>query len=127
MITEDQGHGKDDGKKKGVAIELKSCRFNFPKNPCDKNEFLVGFPEDTDKTVLKKAKADYDKIRKFLWRLTHDDDFKKSERWQQFIQMSFYQYLYAVGMFDTVDWTETEAQRRARDRYLTALRLIFPT
>ena len=127
VITEDQGHGKDDGKKKGVAIELKSCRFNFPKNPCDKNEFLVGFPEDTDKTVLKKAKADYDKIRKFLWRLTHDDDFKKSERWQQFIQMSFYQYLYAVGMFDTVDWTETEAQRRARDRYLTALRLIFPT
>lgn len=125
VITEDEGHGRHDGKKKGVPLELKSCRFNFPRNPMDQTEFILGFPEDTDKKVLNKAKVDYEKIRKFLLRLTSVPDFENTKEWAVFINMSFYEFLFEVGMFDTDDWkSDAEAQQRARDRYLTALRLI---
>ena len=125
-ISEDEGHGRSDGKIKDVALEVKSCRFNFPKNPIDKTEFILGFPEGTDPITLKKAKADYEKIRKYLLRLTNDSDYENSDRWQKFVSMSFFQYLYEVGMFDSEDSvSDVEAQQRARDRYLTALRLIF--
>ena len=125
VITEDQGHGRFDGKQKSVALELKSCRFNFPRNPIDKTEFILGFPEDTDKTTLNKAKADYEKIRKYLLRLTNESDYELSERWQKFVSLSFYEYLYEVGMLESDDWSDVEAQQKARARYLTALRLIF--
>ena len=125
MIGDDEGHGRLDGKKKTVPLELKSCRFGFPKNPIDKTEFILGFPEDTDKKIVKKAKADYEKIRKFLLRLTSAPKFENTLEWEKFIKMSFFQFLYEVGMFgESDDWTDVEAQRRARARYLTALRLI---
>ena len=91
----------------------------------DQTEFILGFPEDTDKKVLNKAKVDYEKIRKFLLRLTSVPDFENTKEWAVFINMSFYEFLFEVGMFDTDDWkSDAEAQQRARDRYLTALRLI---
>ena len=125
MIGDDEGHGRLDGKKKTVPLELKSCRFGFPKNPIDKTEFIIGFPEDTDKKIVKKAKADYEKIRKFLLRLTSAPKFENTLEWKKFTKMSFFQFLYEVGMFrESDDWTDVEAQRRARARYLTALRLI---
>ena len=126
IITEDEGHGRYDGTIKSVPLELKSCRFNFPKNPIDKNEFLLAFPAETDPSNLRKAKADYEKIRKYLLRLTNDSNYENSDRWQEFVSMSFYQYLHEVGMFDEKDdWNDGEAKQRARDRYLTALRLFF--
>lgn len=122
-ISQDEGHGRYDGTRKSVALELKSCRFNFPKNPIDRNEFLLGFPAETDLSILRKAKTDYEKIRKYLLRLTNDSDYENSDRWQKFVSMSFYQYLYEVGMFDEKDdCNDEEAKQRARDRYLTALR-----
>ena len=79
MIGDDEGHGRLDGKKKTVPLELKSCRFGFPKNPIDKTEFILGFTEDTDKRIVKKAKADYEKIRKFLLRSTSAPNFENTE------------------------------------------------
>ena len=68
---------------------------------------------------------DYDKIRKYLLRLTHETDYENTTRWKEFVCMSFFQFLHEVGMFDTDNWTDIEAQQRARLRYLTALRLVI--
>jgi hypothetical protein len=124
LIGDEEGHGRMDGKKKTVPLDLRSCRFKFPKNPIDKTEFILGFREDTDtdKAIVKKAKIDYDKIRKFLLRLTSAPNYENTEEWKNFIKFSFFQFLYEVGMFDTDDWSDVEAQKRARARYLTALR-----
>ena len=75
--------------------------------------------------MITKAANDYQKIKKFLLRLTHGENFRSSERWKDFIEMSFYEYLYEVGMFETADWKDGEAQKKARFRYLTALRSIL--
>ena len=125
VITEDQGHGRHDGKKKGVPLELKVCRFNFPRNPMDKTQFIRGFSKDMDQKFVNKARVDYEKIRKFLLRLTSVPDYENTKEWAFFINLSFYEFLFEVGMFDTINWrSDAEAQQRARDRYLTALRLI---
>lgn len=126
FIGPDEGHGRFDGKKKMVSLELRSCRYNFPRNPLNKTEFIFGFPEGTDKKIVDKARADYEKIRKFLLRLTHTDDYVNTDRWKEFISIEdFYEFLYEVGMFETEDWTDLGAQMKARERYLTALRLIL--
>ena len=126
FIGPDEGHGRFDGKKKMVSLELRSCRYNFPRNPLNKTEFIFGFPEGTDKKIVDKARADYEKIRKFLLRLTHTDDYVNTDRWKEFISIEdFYELLYEVGMFETEDWTDLGAQMKARERYLTALRLIL--
>ena len=91
----------------------------------DETEFIYGFAEDTDVEVLKKAKLDYQKIRKFLQRLTHPEDYANSERWKNFEQMGFYEYLYEVGMLEEKkSKDDPEAQRKAKKRYLTALRCV---
>ena len=127
-IKADEGFGRLDGKTKGDALTFPSCRFNFPRNPMDKSEFIYGFPENTDVEVLKKAKQDYQKIRKYLQRLTHSEDYFKTETWNQFVNWSFFEFLYEVGMFEKDDsQDDPEAQQKARDRYLTALRCVLST
>ena len=89
----------------------------------DKAEFLYAFPEDVDKTELKQAKEDYRKIRKYLLRLTHGENFKDQEKWLNFVNLSFYEFLQEVGMFKpTDDIQDEDAKHNARQRYLTALR-----
>ena len=122
-IKPDEGHGCNDGKKNDDELIIKTCRFNFPKNPIDKTEFILSFPKNHDKAALKQAKEDYAKIRKFLLRLTHLKDFRSSEEWKNFSSMSFYEFLKTVGMFDSsADMSNEKEQQKARDRYLTALR-----
>lgn len=122
-IAGDEGHGRYDGERNGEALSVGSCRFSFPKNPLDKPEYIFSFPEDTDKKIVLEAKRDYAKIRKYLLRLTHFKDFSLTEQWNSFIQMSFFDFLYEVGMFESADQREDpEAQLKARERYLTALR-----
>ena len=124
-IKADEGFGRLDGKTKGEALTFPSCRFNFPRNPMDETEFIYGFAEDTDNEVLKKAKLDYQKIRKYLQRLTHSEDYATSERWEYFQQLDFYEYLFEVGMFEEEkSKDDPEAQRKAKERYLTALRCV---
>ena len=91
----------------------------------DKSEFIYGFSENTNIEVIKKAKQDYQKIRKYLQRLTHPQDFVNTEKWNQFVNWTFFEFLYDVGMFEEDDCQDDpEAQQKARDRYLTALRYV---
>ena len=82
-IKPDEGHGCNDGKIDADELIIKTCRFDFPKNPIDETEFILSFPKDYDKKDLKQAKEDYIRIRKYLLRLTHSKDFKTSEEWKR--------------------------------------------
>jgi len=78
-----------------------------------------GFAEDTNEDEIKQAKKDYKKIRKYLLRLTHVEDFKESERWKSFIKFSFNE----IGMVkDGKDASDMEALKEARIHYINALR-----
>ena len=123
IILADEGHGRFDGLKKANPLIFPSCRYNFPHNPIDKNEFILAFPKDTHAKVLKKAKDDYQQIRKYLQRLTHSEDYINTIRYKEFEKMSFFDYLFEVGMFEEdTSKDDPEAQQKARDRYLSALR-----
>ena len=83
------GHGRKDGERKTEMLLVPVCRFNHPKNPIDKTEFLLAFPENHDELELKKAKSDYSKIRKFLLRLTYGSNFDKEDRWKKVQEAGF--------------------------------------
>ena len=122
-IASNEGHGRLDGKIEGEFLTVPVCRFNFPKNPIDKTEFILAFSKDHDKEEIKKAKLDYKKIRKYLLRLTNGDDFDKDKKWINFKEMPFYKYLFEVGMFEAgKNQDDKIACEVARKRYLTALR-----
>ena len=58
------------------------------------------FPQDTNEKVLKRAKADYQKIQKYLLRLTYKEDYHQSPEWKQFKLLTFEEFLIAVGMVE---------------------------
>ena len=120
-----EGHGRLDGTMEEEELIVRVCRYNFPKNPSDTTCFIPAFPKDHPKKEVEKAKADYLKIRKYLLRLTNQADWEATETWPQFLQMSFQEFLYAVGMYEegaTFDETNKESFDEAKCRYLTALR-----
>ena len=122
-ILAGEGHGRKDGERETEMLLVPVCRFNHPKNPIDKTEFLMAFPENHDELELKKAKSDYSKIRKFLLRLTYGSNFDKEDRWKKFKELNFYEYLFEVGMFDKgKEPSDKDAREKARKRYLSALR-----
>ena len=57
-IKETEGHGRFDGEKEGEELIVQVCRYNFPKNPIDETEHIMGFTKDHDKKDIKKAKED---------------------------------------------------------------------
>ena len=127
-IGSKEGHGKLDEALEDLELIVPVCRYNFPKNPCDETIYLQGFPSDHPKEDLKTAKEDYMKIRKYLLRLTNDNNFKDTEKWKTFVNMDFYQFLYEVGMFDEDSLpTDESKQQLAKSRYLTALRCEVKT
>ena len=127
-INAEEGHGINDGKIEDNILMIPTCRFSFPKNPIDDTEFLLPFPDDYDLTEFKKAKRDYFRIRKYLLRLTHSDEFREDERWKNFEAMSFNEFLFNVGMFESgKDIHDNTAFQTARSRYLTALRCEVKT
>jgi hypothetical protein len=122
-ISTDEGHGRFDGTRDGDELMVEMCRFNFPKNPAHETVFLSTFPLDYDKKDLKKAKEDYRKIRKYLLRLTHGDNFKNKEEWLNFINLSFFEFLFEVGMFENnEDINNDKSIAKAMQRYYTAIR-----
>ena len=122
-IAPNEGHGRLDGSRDGEELLVEVCRFNFPKNPAHKTVFLSMFPTDYDKNDLKKAKQDYSKIRKYLLRLTHGENFRSREEWLNFLNLTFNEYLFEVGMFEKYEDIHNEnALANALRRYYTALR-----
>jgi len=122
-ILPTEGHGRLDYKIEGEELLAPVCRLRHPKYPIDETEFVRGFPEDTNEDELKQAKKDYKKIRKYLLRLTHAEDFKESDRWKSFIKLTFNEFLYEIGMVkDGKDANDMEALKEAKTRYINALR-----
>ena len=51
------------------------------------------------------------------------EKFENEEKWKKFKQLSFYEFLYQVGIFEKEDeCKDKNAKLKARKRYLTALR-----
>ena len=122
-ILPTEGHGRLDYKIEGEELLAPVCRLRHPKYPIDETEFVRGFPEDTNEDEIKQAKKDYKKIRKYLLRLTHAEDFKESDRWKSFIKLTFNEFLYEIGMVkDGKDANDMEALKEAKTRYINALR-----
>ena len=118
-----KGHGRLDKKKESEELLVSVCRLRHPKYPIDKTEFIHAFPQDVEEKVLKEAKMDYQKIRKYLLRLTHGENFKEKEEWKQFKEMTFEEYLFEISMFrDGKAKDDQDEKVQARQRYLTALR-----
>ena len=118
-----EGHGRFDGVRHSTELQVKVCRHKFPKNVCDESVFLHIFPADYPKELLKKAKDDYMKIRKYLLRFSHEMSDMDPAKVEKFNRLTFYEFLYEVGMFeDGQDPTNKVFQQIAKERYLTALR-----
>ena len=120
-ILSNEGHGRLDNVISGDELTAPVCRLRHPKFPIDKTEFIRSFPEDVAEDELIKAKYDYKKIKKYLLRITHGENFKQSENFQKFQKLSFRQYLFELGMFDVKDVFGKDFEK-ARQRYLNALR-----
>ena len=58
-IRSKEGHGKDDGVKRGAEIVLNSCRFKFPKYPMPRTMIIDAPPPDTDPHELQHWKENY--------------------------------------------------------------------
>ena len=98
------------------------CRLRHPKFPCDTTEFIYGFSEDEEQEVIKNAKKDYNKIRKYLLRMTHGEKFRESVAWKHFVSLNFPQFLYEVGMLDGESLHDVNEVAKAKARYLKALK-----
>ena len=122
-IKSKEGHGKFDGLTEGDDLQIKTCRFDFPKNPLDETLFLPSLPLDIDPKDFKKIREDYSRIRKYLFRITNGDNFRDEDKWKLFKELSFFEFLEEVGMFEPgQDILDEECQRKAKSRYLTALK-----
>ena len=125
-VNADEGHGTNDGKMYGSQLKnVPVCRHNFPKFPMDETRFLVAPPKDLDDKEVAKRKADLKKIKKFLIRQTHSESsLEESEGWKKLKEMSFLEFLQAVGMFVQMKpvsaYSELEVEI-AKTRYFGAL------
>ena len=125
-IKNNEGHGNMDSKKDGpVLSDITLCRFTFPKFPLDETQLVLGTPKDADEEVVKERKRDLDKIRKFLIRQTYaEQDFDQLDSWRKLQSMDFWEFLYAVGMFNTnkqqSEYSDQE-RKAAKERYLNAI------
>ena len=112
-ILSNEGHGRFDNIISGDELTAPVCRLRHPKFPIDKTEFIRSFPEDVAEDELIKAKHDYKKIKKYLLRMTHGENFKQSENFQKFQKLSFRQFLFELGMFDVKDVFGTDFESKA--------------
>ena len=125
-IKEGEGHGRLDGKVKGLLLSnLSICRFRFPKFPLDETTVIKGVSKDTDEKLIKTRKEDLSKVIKYLIRQTHTEkNLDDHEGWKKLQGLSFWRFLYEAGMFRgnkaLEDFTETE-QQEAKLRYLDAI------
>ena len=87
-----EGHGKDDGKVEGEELKLPACRFKIPFFPMDEAQFIFPFEKDTEEDILKRANHDFNKVRKYILRMTSDSHLEECENWEKFKSMNFKQF-----------------------------------
>ena len=121
-ISSNEGYGRHDKTMKGEELLVPVCRLRHPKFPCNSTEFIYGFSQDEDEEFVKKAKKDYNKIRKYLLRITHGENFRESAAWKYFVSLTFENFLFEVGMIDGEVLEDANEVAKAKARYLTALR-----
>ena len=121
-INANEGHGKNDGKVENEELILPACRFRLPFYPIDEAEFIFPFEEDTTEEVTKKAMKDFNRVRKFILRMTSDAHLEDCPKWKKFKSMTFKQFLIESGMLKEENKENEEEIQKARSRYLTALR-----
>ena len=121
-IHSNEGHGRFDKRIDGEELLVPICRLRHPKFPLDHTEFVFGFSQDEDEEVVKKAKKDYSKIKKYLLRISSGENYQNGLKWRQFTAFTFKQFLYEAGMFEDSDFNDPDKLAKARERYLTALR-----
>ena len=126
---------KDEGWAVGVPVpshatalvKIPVCRFGLPRFPIDKTVALLGFSADEDEEVVKQAKMDNLKIRKYLLRQCFTPKGSKREEQPGYIALTdldFKTFLRNVGMFQGIHHgTEDDKMTKARMRYHTALRV----
>ena len=89
-------------------------------------KLILGINKDIDEQIIKERKADLNKIIKFLLRQTHHCLTTESFEASNLHKMSFYEFLFEVGMFKKNKffdrYTEDE-KAEAEERYLNALTL----
>ena len=124
-IKANEGHGRLDGFINGPALSnLSVCRFRFPKFPLDKTELIVAMPKETDENIRKMCKADLSKITKYLIRQTNSGDNQESEGFKKLKNLSFWEFLFEVGMFadgKLLEECSDSDKQNAKLRYLNAI------
>ena len=100
IVREDEGFGKDDGKKRGPMLKTPKCRFKFPRFPMPKTTFLESLdPDKTEQIVFKKAKVNLNRVKKFLLRnLFQERKGDSSAEREAFFSLSFDKFLANLGM-----------------------------
>ena len=126
-IKKNEGHGRNDGKKEGLAINnYVHCRFNFPQFPMNKTTFILGMSKDLDEGAVKQRKNDLKKIKKFLIRQTYSEisTLDESSDFKYLKGLTFIEFLFEVGMFEkdkSIEEYSLKEKREAYDRYTNAL------
>ena len=125
-VSETEGRGKND-QELAEDLIIPVCRFKFPKFLLDKTSFLYPISkDDEDDKEIGKMKFDLLHIKKYLARQTYYVKCKENEEsWMKFKHMSFWQFLYELGMFDNIPSNYNNIKRRkiAKERYVNALRM----
>ena len=125
-IKANEGHGRMDNHTQGPELSnISICRFRFPKFPLDETKLVFGMPKDTEEDVIKERKKDLNKIVNYLIRQTHvEKNLNDSDTWKTLEKMTFWEFLFEVGMFSVnkklEDCTEKE-KKHAKLRYLNAI------
>ena len=125
-IKENEGHGRLDGCVKGPELtNISVCRFRFPQFPLNETKVVLGLSKDSTEDDIKACKADLNKITKYLVRQTHTESNQTvSENWETLKRLSFWEFLYEVGMFPgDKRFRECNDQDKesAKARYLRAI------
>ena len=91
----------------------------------DETKVVLGLSKDEDEDLIKERKRDLNKITKYLIRQTHaKENLNQSESWNNLKDMNFWEFLYAVGMFNGQkmldEYNEIEMQE-TKTRYINAI------
>lgn len=107
-VQEDEGFGKEDGKRKGPSLRTPKCRFHFPRFPMRKTSLLEPLVQtqpnvinenSVSEIIIKKADVNLNRIRKFMLRnlFSNDSDERQKDR-EAFFNFTFDEFLDKLGI-----------------------------